>query len=140
MTVGVPLETFPNERRVAITPQNTALLNKKGFQRVLVERNACAEAQFLDSQYAKVVATLVSREELFDGSDILLKVRPPMLLGADGKAGEIKSVKEGSTLISVLYPAQNKPIVDALAERKVTAFAMDMVPRISRAQVFDALR
>ncbi|TDL21553.1 NAD transhydrogenase mitochondrial precursor [Rickenella mellea] len=139
LTVGVPLEIFPNERRVAITPQNTALLLKKGFQRVLVEKSAGTEAQFLDSQYAAAGATLVSREELFDGSDILLKVRPPLLLGSGGKAGEIKSVKEGSTLISFLYPAQNKPTVDALAERKVTAFAMDMVPRISRAQVFDAL-
>ena len=49
-------------------------------------------------------------------------------------------VKEGSTLISFLYPNQNKPIVEALAARKATAFAMELIPRISRAQVFDALR
>lgn len=64
----------------------------------------------------------------------MLKVRPPSI------DGEAKALKEGSTVISFLYPAQNKAVVDALALRKVNAFAMDMVPRISRAQTFDALR
>ncbi|KAJ2932881.1 hypothetical protein H1R20_g4208, partial [Candolleomyces eurysporus] len=132
ITIGVPKEAFPNERRVAITPQNTSLLLKKGFSKVLVERHAGQEAQFLDEQYAQAGATLVSKEELFASSDILLKVRPPL-------AEEARNVKEGSTVISFLYPAQNKGIVDALATRRVNAFAMDMIPRISRAQVFDAL-
>ncbi|KAF6765278.1 NAD(P) transhydrogenase [Ephemerocybe angulata] len=132
LTVGVPKEAFPNERRVAITPQNTALLLKKGFSKVLVERHAGHEAQFLDEQYVQAGATLVSKDELFRSSDILLKVRPPLI-------EEVPAIKEGSTVISFLYPAQNKGTVDALATRKVNAFSMDLIPRISRAQVFDAL-
>ncbi len=134
LTVGVPLETFPNEARVALTPQNAALLLKKGFSRVLVEKNAGAQAQFLDEQYKQAGATLVDKEELLSSSDIVLKVRPPE------SGEETDRVKEGSTVISFLYPNQNKSIVDALAARKANAFAMEMIPRISRAQVFDALR
>lgn len=130
----MPLETYPNEQRVALTPQNTALLLKKGFARVLVEKNAGEHAQFLDEQYKAAGAVLVERDELLGSSDILLKVRPPL------SGGEAERVKEGSTVVSFLYPNQNKEIVDALAARKATAFAMEMIPRISRAQVFDALR
>ncbi|KAI1795891.1 PNTB-domain-containing protein [Ganoderma leucocontextum] len=133
LSVGVPLETYPNERRVALTPQNTALLLKKGFGQVLVEKSAGLEAQFLDEQYKAAGATIVDKTELFTRSDILLKVRPPVL------GQEVEMVKEGGTLISFLYPGQNKATVEALAARKSTAFAMEMIPRISRAQVFDAL-
>lgn len=135
LTVGVPLEIYPNERRVALTPQNAGLLLKKGFGRVLVEKNAGAEAQFLDEQYRSAGAILVDRDELYSSTDILLKVRPPVF-----GTGEAEKVKEGSTLISFLYPNQNKEIIEALSARKATAFAMEMIPRISRAQVFDALR
>ncbi|KAE9409636.1 PNTB-domain-containing protein [Gymnopus androsaceus JB14] len=133
LSVGVPREIFTNERRVALTPQNVKLLLKKGFGKVLVEHNAGIHAQFLDEAYAEAGATLVSKEELFKGSDIMLKVRPPLL------GQEVESLKEGSTLISFLYPSQNKAIVDALSAGKVDSLAMDMIPRISRAQVFDAL-
>jgi len=139
---------------VALTPANAALLKKKGVSKVLVERNAGVEAQFLDEQYTAAGATLVSREELFASSDVMLKVRPPLL------EEEAKHIREGSTVISFLYPSQNKPLVELLAKRRVTrlvaiysavrthlvlliyllSFAMDMIPRISRAQVFDALR
>lgn len=118
LTVGVPREIFPNERRVSLTPQNAALLRKKGFMKVLVERNAGVEAQFLDEQYTAAGATLVSKDEVFRSSDIMLKVRPPLL------GQEVEALKEGSTIISFLYPAQNKPIVDTLATRKVDAFAV----------------
>jgi NAD(P) transhydrogenase len=118
LTVGIPREIFPNERRVSLTPQNAALLRKKGFSQVLVEHNAGAGAQFLDEQYAVAGATLVSRDELFKNTDILLKVRPPL-------AGqEVERIKEGSSVISFLYPAQNKAIVDTLAQRKTNAFAV----------------
>lgn len=133
LTVGIPREIYPGERRVALTPTNAAVLKKKGVAKVLVERGAGTEAQFLDEQYVAAGATLVSREELFASSDVMLKVRPPLI------DEEAKHIKEGSTVISFLYPAQNKPIVEALASRKVNSFAMDMIPRISRAQVFDAL-
>ena len=134
LTVGVPLEIFPNEHRVALTPKNTEVLLKKGFGRVLVEKSAGQQAQFLDEQYRAAGAILVDKNELLTSSDILLKVRPPIC------GSEAEKVKEGSTVISFMYPNQNKEIVDALAQRRATVFAMEMIPRISRAQVFDALR
>jgi NAD(P) transhydrogenase len=118
LTIGVPRELFPNERRVAITPQNAALLRKKGFANVLVERASGIEAQFLDEHYAAAGANLVSQEELYRTTDIMLKVRPPMV----GK--EIDYLKEGSTIISFLHPAQHQTAVDMLASRKVNAFAV----------------
>lgn len=131
--MGVPLEIYPNEHRVALTPQNTGVLLKKGFSRILVEKSAGVEAQFLDEQYRAAGAILVDRDELLKSSDIVLKVRPPAY------GNEVHHLKDGATVISFLYPNQNKQIVDALAQRKATAFAMEMIPRISRAQVFDAL-
>ncbi|KAI1661117.1 NAD(P) transhydrogenase mitochondrial precursor [Daldinia decipiens] len=132
LTVGVPRETFANERRVAISPQNVALLKKKGFRNVLVERGAGALADFPDEAYQKAGATLVDTDEIWRQADIVLKVRGP-------NVKEIERLREGATIISMLQPAQNKDIVQRLAARKVTSFAMDMIPRISRAQVFDAL-
>ncbi|KAI0431962.1 NAD(P) transhydrogenase mitochondrial precursor [Xylaria sp. FL1042] len=132
LAVGIPRETFANERRVAISPQNVALLKKKGFGKVIVERGAGVEAGFLDEAYEKAGATIVEPGAVWGASDIVLKVRGPNLT-------EIDRLKENATIISFLQPAQNKDLVERLAARKVTSFAMDMVPRISRAQVFDAL-
>jgi H+-translocating NAD(P) transhydrogenase len=136
LTVGIPRESYPGERRVAITPQNVQLLLKKGFSRVLIERGAGLEAQFTDEAYEHAGAKTVDRRSVFSESDILLKVRS---LSIDGPESEVDAIREGATVISMLYPRQNQPTVDRIASRKATAFAMDMVPRISRAQVFDAL-
>ncbi|OJK04946.1 hypothetical protein ASPACDRAFT_109952 [Aspergillus aculeatus ATCC 16872] len=136
LTVGVPREIFPNERRVAITPQNVALLLKKGFSRVLVERGAGENAEFLDKAYEEAGAVLVDRNTIWSQSQIVLKVRGPQLQGLNN---EVRDLRQGSTIVSFLYPAQNKPLVEELAARGVTSFAMDMIPRISRAQIFDAL-
>lgn len=135
--MGIPCETYPNERRVAITPQNVALLLKKGFSRVLVERGAGDAAQFPEEAYTQAGATVVDRDTVWSKSNILLKVRAPIV---DAVKNEVQSLRQGSVIISFLYPAQNRPIVDAYASRGITSFAMDMIPRISRAQVFDALR
>lgn len=132
MTIGVPRETYPSERRVAVSPTSVQALLKKGFSRVLVSPGAGIEASFRDEDYVKAGATV--SENPISEADIVLKVRPP---SADN--AEIAGMKEGSTLISFLYPAQNKSLVTALQERNVTSFAMDQIPRISRAQVFDAL-
>jgi NAD(P) transhydrogenase len=137
ITIGVPKESYPGERRVAITPQNVALLLKKGFSRVLIEKGAGVEAQFTDEAYEQAGAKTVGRRDVFSEADILLKVRA---LSTDGAESEVDAIREGATVISFLYPVQNKPTVESIASRKATAFAMDMVPRISRAQVFDALR
>ncbi len=137
LTIGIPKESYPGERRVAITPQNVKLLLKKGFSRILIERGAGAEAQFTDEAYEQAGAKTVDRRSVFSEADIMLKVRP---LSIDGEDSEVDAIREGATVISFLYPVQNKHVVDRIASRKATAFAMDMVPRISRAQVFDALR
>jgi NAD(P) transhydrogenase len=137
LTIGVPKESYPGERRVAITPQNVALLLKKGFSRILIEKGAGVEAQFTDEAYEQAGAKTVDRRNVFSEADILLKVRA---LSTDGAESEVDAIREGATVISFLYPVQNKPTVEKIAGRKATAFAMDMVPRISRAQVFDALR
>lgn len=134
LVVGIPRETFPNEKRVAITPQNVALLLKKGFSKVLVQRGAGAEADFLDEAYDKAGATLLDdASAIWQQADIVLKVRAP------SSPAETDSLREGQTIISFLQPAQNKPLVEKIAAKKSTAFAMDLIPRISRAQVFDAL-
>jgi NAD(P) transhydrogenase len=139
LTIGIPKESYPGERRVAITPANVKLLLKKGFSRILIERGAGSEAQFTDEAYEQAGAQTVDRRSVFSDSDILLKVRA---LSIDGPDSEVDAIREGATVISFLYPnqSQNRPTVDRIASRKATAFAMDMVPRISRAQVFDALR
>ncbi|KAK4189161.1 putative NAD(P) transhydrogenase mitochondrial precursor [Podospora australis] len=133
LTVGVPRETYPNERRVALTPQNVALLLKKGFAKVIVEKGAGSQADFLDDAYASAGATLVDdASAVWKDADVVLKVRGP-------SAAEADQAREGQTIISFLQPAQNKDLVERLAARKATTFAMDLIPRISRAQVFDAL-
>lgn len=137
LTIGIARETYPNEKRVAITPQNAQLLLKKGFSRVLVERGAGTEAQFTDEAYGIAGAKIVNRNNVWSESDILLKVRAP---STEGPNNEVDSLKNNAILISFLYPAINKNVVEKLSHRGVTSFAMDMIPRISRAQVFDALR
>lgn len=137
LAVGVPKEAFRGERRVAITPQNVALLLKKGFGRVLVEDGAGNEAQFTTAQLKAAGATIADRNTVLSDSDIVLKVRPPLL---PGESDEMDRLKKGSTLISFIYPAQNPRLLEELSKRNLTVFGMDCVPRISRAQVFDALR
>merc|ERR1712165_60061 len=130
LNLGVPAETWTNEKRVACTPANTALFTKKGFT-VNVQEGAGRLSNFRDEDYAAAGANIVSKNAAFD-SDIVLKLRQPSIQ-------EAAQFREESTLYSFLYPAQNKDLIDALAAKKITAFGMDCVPRISRAQVFDAL-
>merc|ERR1711936_521804 len=130
LNLGVPAETWTNEKRVACTPANTALLTKKGFS-VNVESNAGALANFRNVDYEAAGAKVVDAKTAF-GADIVLKLRQPTI-------AETGSLKDGATIYSYLYPAQNPELLDAMAKKKITAFGMDCVPRISRAQVFDAL-
>ncbi|KAG6012212.1 hypothetical protein E4U54_007658 [Claviceps lovelessii] len=133
LTVGVPKEVFAGECRVALNPANVTLLLKKGFAQVLVERGAGIRAEFLDEDYEKAGATLVhGSQAVWSKSHIVLKVRGPL-------EDEIESIQEKQTIISLLQPAQNQNLVNKIADKKATCFAMDMIPRISRAQVFDAL-
>lgn len=141
LTIGVAVEGYPGERRVALTPANTALLLKKGFKQVLVEEGAGFQAQFADEDYKNAGGKIATRDAVYEQSDVLLKVRAPVLeKGLSSSKTEIDMIRDGSTLISFMYPAQNKQLVDLLAKKKITAFGMDCVPRISRAQSMDALR
>ncbi|KAF8756169.1 NAD(P) transhydrogenase beta subunit [Rhizoctonia solani] len=140
LTVGVAVEGFPGERRVALTPVNTALLLKKGFKQVLVEEGAGFQAEFSDEDYKKAGGKISTRDAVYEQADVLLKVRSPMLeKGLSSSKSEIDMIRPESTLISFLYPAQNKELIEQLQRKKVTAFGMDCVPRISRAQSLDAL-
>ncbi|ENN75183.1 hypothetical protein YQE_08195, partial [Dendroctonus ponderosae] len=130
LTIGVPKEIWKNEKRVAITPLVAQTLVKKGFN-VNIEQSAGALAKFRNEDYEQAGAKLVNNQKIFQ-SDIILKVRQPL-------NEEVPNFRENSTLISFLYPAQNGELVQKLGERKINAFAMDCIPRISRAQVFDAL-
>merc|ERR1712165_432600 len=130
LNLGVPAETWTNEKRVACTPANTALFTKKGFT-VNVQEGAGRLSNFRDEDYAAAGANIVSKDAAF-AQDITLKLRQPSL-------EEASLFKDGVTLYSFLYPGQNPDLIKALADRKLTAFGMDCVPRISRAQVFDAL-
>merc|ERR1719211_382867 len=128
--IGVPKETFLNEKRVAITPTVVSTLTKKGFN-INIEENAGLQSKFRNSDFEAAGAKIVDTNAAY-GSDIVLKVRQPSLK-------EASLFKDGVTLYSFLYPGQNKELIDALAKKNLTAFGMDCVPRISRAQVFDAL-
>ncbi|HEX4513327.1 MAG TPA: Re/Si-specific NAD(P)(+) transhydrogenase subunit alpha [Polyangiaceae bacterium] len=136
MKVGIPKEIAPNEKRVAATPESVKKLQKLGLE-VLVEAGAGEGAHFQDGAYAETGVRVVPGEELWAESDIVLKVRPPTLR-ADGKH-EADLIKEGGKMISFIWPAINKTMVEQLAARKATVLGMDCVPRITRAQKMDAL-
>lgn len=115
---------------MAVVPAVVSKLVKKGFS-VNIEENAGALANFPNKTYEEAGAKVTSLKDTFQ-SDIILKVRPLI-------DHEVQSVRPEGTLISFLYPAQNQELIKKLADKNVNAFAMDCVPRISRAQAFDAL-
>ncbi len=138
MLIGVPKEIFPGERRVAATPTTTERLIKLGHQ-VLIESGAGAGANFSDSTYKEAGATIAKdAQEIWKNAEVLLKVRAPGST-LDNEINELELIKEGTKLISFIWPAQNEALIKELAGKKVTTLAMDCVPRITRAQKLDAL-
>ena len=137
MKIGIAREIRPGERRVAATPDTTRRLLKLGFE-VAIETGAGAGASFPDAEYEAAGARIVNTTELWSTSQIVLKVQPPELNHAT-QQHEADQLKEGSVLISFIWPAKNKELIERLQARKVSVFAMDQVPRISRAQKMDAL-
>lgn len=136
--IGVPKEIYPNECRVAATPDTARILQKMGFE-VLIESNAGENANFPDSAYEEAGCRIVpDAETLWNSADIVLKVRMPEMHPTLNKH-EVDLLPEGGTLISFIYPAQNADLLNRLAARKATVLAMDAIPRISRAQKLDAL-
>ena len=133
LTIGVPREQFPNEKRVATVPEVVEKLIKLGFS-VVVESGAGDLANFADDTYVAAGGRIVtSAADLWNASDIVFKVRAPSL-------DEVALIKPGTTLISFIWPAQNPELMQSLAARKITVLAMDSLPRtLSRAQKMDAL-
>ena len=129
MIVGVPKETAPGERRVALVPELVPKLAAAGLE-VHVQFGAGVEAGFEDKDYAAKGARL--EPEVIEKADILLKVRPPA-------ADEIARLKEASICIGLLEPYTSAAQIKLLSARKVTSFAMELMPRIARAQPMDAL-
>src|SRR4051812_44868116 len=130
--IGVPKETAADEKRVATVPDVVERLVKLGFK-VAVEAGAGSAANFSDDAYAAAGANVVQGAgALWSAADIIFKVRGPT-------AEEIGLMREGGTLVSFIWPAQNPELLKQLAAKKATVLAMDSVPRISRAQKLDAL-
>ena len=132
MLISVPKETSLQETRVASSPEVVAKLKNLGFE-ILVEKNAGISASFSDAAFvsagARIAANYVSAVK---NADIILKVTPP-------QPAEIAKIKKGATLISHMNALTNKSCVDACVEQKLTSFAMELMPRISRAQSMDIL-
>ncbi|EGW53533.1 NAD(P) transhydrogenase subunit alpha [endosymbiont of Tevnia jerichonana (vent Tica)] len=138
MKIGIPKECHEGEQRVAATPETAERLRKLGFS-VAIEAGAGAEANFSDDAYREAGVEIVEdTKTLWGESDIVLKVRAPEI---DHQAcrDETELLREGATLISFIWPAQNPELMEKLKARKATVLAMDSVPRISRAQKLDAL-
>ena len=137
MKVGIAKEIRPGERRVAATPDTTRRLVKLGFE-ICIETGAGAGASFPDAEFEAAGAKIVGAAELWSGSDLVLKVQPPEM-NTTLQKHEADLVREGSVLVSFIWPAKNQELVERLRARKISVFAMDQVPRISRAQKMDAL-
>jgi NAD(P) transhydrogenase subunit alpha len=130
--IGVPKEVFAGEKRVATVPDVVQKLIKLGFS-VTVETGAGDAASISDDAYRAAGATIQpDAAGVWANSDIIFKVRAP-------NADEVQRIREGQTLVSFIWPAQNPELLQSLAARKATVLAMDSVPRISRAQKLDAL-
>jgi NAD(P) transhydrogenase subunit alpha len=138
MKIGIPKEISAGERRVAATPETSRWIKKLGFS-VVIEAGAGVEASCVDDAYrAEDVEVLEDTREIWAGSDIILKVRAPEIHPSLG-VHETELLREGGYLFSFIWPGQNKDLMEKLAARKATIFAMDCVPRISRAQKLDVL-
>lgn len=131
MKIGVPKESAAGEARVAMTPQSAKDLQKLGYE-CLIEKSAGLLAGFDDAAYEAAGVKVVAAATLWKNSDIVAKVRPPT-------EAETKKLSEGQTLISFFYPASNEKLLETARQQKANVIAMDMVPRISRAQKMDAL-
>ncbi len=132
MKIGALREIFEGENRVAMTPDSAQQLAKLGHT-CCIEAGAGAKAGFSDAAYAAAgVEVLPSAAAVAQAADVLVKVRGPEL-------SEVALLRPGQTLISFFWPAQNADLLEAVRARGATVVAMDMVPRISRAQKMDAL-
>jgi NAD(P) transhydrogenase subunit alpha len=131
MIIGVAKETKFKENRVALTPDVLKDVIKKGFE-VQVESDAGLNSFYNNEAYINAGAKIVSKQDVYSKSDVVLKVNAPL-------PEEIASMKKEAVLISFMWAATNAEIVDACVKAGISAFSMDAIPRISRAQKMDAL-
>lgn len=132
MNIGVCKETEQNENRVALTPEVTEKLIGMGLT-VTIESGAGVASSYTDEDYTSAGAVIeADRDRVLSGCDLLLAVQAP-------DKNTVAKLKEGTLLISFIWPLQNKEYVALLNQHKITALAMDTIPRISRAQSMDAL-
>ncbi len=132
MLLGIPTETKEHECRVAITPEVCGQLVKSGF-RVSVQSGAGLKSYYADEQYINAGATLANdARSIYSVSDVILKVNAP-------DSSEIAWMKQGACLISFMWASTNPDLVGACSKQGISAFSMDAIPRISRAQKMDAL-
>ncbi len=137
LTIGVPRETFPGERRVALTPRATETLGKLGAS-VIIEESAGADAGFPDQQFIARSARVGSRAEVFDQADILVQVRSLGANPVEGRA-DLPLLRDGQIVIGFGEPLTAVEEAAALARVGVSFFSMELMPRITRAQSMDAL-
>jgi len=136
--IGVPRERTGGERRVAASPDTVKKLAAAGHQ-VIVETGAGAGACFPDGDYRDAGATLADGPEAaVSPADVVLRVRPP-LRGSGGTPDDLALLREGTVLIGLLAPYQDPQALSAYAARRLTAFALELLPRITRTQAMDAL-
>ena len=142
MIIGIPKETHPLENRVATTPKVIEKLKKKGFD-ICVERGAGIKSSISDEQYEKAGATLLNNaKEVWDKAQIILSIHPPSIRpeGSDfAGEDECSWLRSDQTLITLIRPATSKDLVEKLQKTKGTVFALDCIPRITRAQKMDVL-
>jgi len=131
MKVGVAKESGPGETRVAVVPDTARRLVADGVD-VLVERGAGETATFADAAYEQAGARLATTDELFAEADVVCRVGRP-------SAEEVGRLREGQVLVALLQPLVDPELARSLAERGVTAFSLDSIPRVTRAQPMDAL-
>ena len=133
MRISVPTETAPREQRVALAPDSVARLIKQHKFEVAIQRGAGIRAGFRDAAYENAGAVLVDdAAAVFRAATVVAKVQPP-------NPDEIACLEHGATLISLMRPGQSADIVAALAQQNITALALELVPRITRAQSMDVL-
>ncbi|WP_028357803.1 Re/Si-specific NAD(P)(+) transhydrogenase subunit alpha [Brackiella oedipodis] len=130
MIIGIPKESTQAETRVAATPKSVQQLIKLGFA-VAIEKDAGSRSSFTNEAYEQTGADLVDSDQVWQ-SDIIYKVNAPT-------DTEIEKIKSGATLVCFIWPAQHAELLQKLQAKHITTLAMDMVPRISRAQSLDAL-
>jgi NAD(P) transhydrogenase subunit alpha len=139
LTIGIPKEIMGGERRVSATPETVAKMILGGAQ-VVVEKSAGEGAFIADEEYSSAGARLAGTEEVFAGSDVILKVKEPVFNARTGRH-ETDMMKAGQVLVTFLHPAAptNYDMVRQLAAGGILSFTLDSIPRITRAQTMDAL-